>query len=288
MANGTLQHFGEFISCQTDDGAERITSFRKVPNVVTTQGIWYDLSYSAGNPIPNYYAASPLKFTTLTQSVDKGIFHGGNVSPKRKYIDTVTVMCNTAAALPMPVILMDYIGFYPFIDEGSTDEQLMDNSVSPTRYTDGSGVQIMAISQAARTGGQTFSVKYTNSNGVSGRVSQTVIQNTVSQNGNIVTSDKAVNRACLFIPLADGDTGVRYIESVTMNGADVGLFALVLVKPLYTTQVFTLDCPVETQTFKDRVSLPQVVDDAYLNMICLPNGSLSGVPVLGTIKFIFN
>lgn len=289
LSNGIMDHFGDFINCQEIDGSERMTSFRKLPNVVTTAGIWYDLSYAAGNPIPNYYAASPLTATTLSQSVDKGIFHGGNVSPKKKYLDTTSVMCATAVVLPMPIIVMDYLLFYPFIDEGSTDKQYMDNTKVLTRYTDGVGVQVMAVSQAARAGGSSFFFTYTNSDGVSGRVSKTVFQNTVSQNGNLITNSVNSNvSAQCFIPLQAGDSGVRSIESVTMITGDVGLFALVLVKPLFQTQVFTFDAPVENQTLKDRMSLPEIKDDAYINMICLPQGSLSSVPVFGTMRFIFN
>ncbi len=289
MSVGGLDHFGEFISCQTDLGSERSTGFRKLPNVATPIGVWYDLSYAAGNPVPNYYAASPLVSTTLTQSADKGIFHGSNVTPKKKFLDTATVICNTVAVLPMPMILCDYLLFYPFIDEGTTDEQALTNSISLPRWSDGVGVQIMAISQAARVGGQSFTIKYTNSDGVAGRVTSSVIENVNSQNGNIVTSATNTDlSAGPFIPLQSGDIGVRLIESVTMNGLDVGLFALVLIKPLFTTQVFQFDCPVENQTLKDRSCLPEIKDDAYLNFICLPQSSLSAVPVFGSMRFIFN
>jgi hypothetical protein len=179
--------------------------------------------------------------------------------------------------------------YYPFIDEGSTDEQALDNTSTLPRYTDGDGVQVMAVSVAGRTGGQSFFINYTNSDGVSGRISQTVIQNSVSVNGSIVTSDRAsANARGPFIPLQEGDTGVRSIESVTMLGADVGLFSLVLVKPLAQLSLRGIDAPVEVNYFTDFGQLPRIEDDAYLNFICCPSGSLAATALHGDISVVWN
>jgi len=153
------------------------------------------------------------------------------------------------------------------------------------RYTNGKGVQVMAVSVAGRTGGQSFFITYTNSDGVAGRISPTVIQNTAAANGNIVTSDRATAGAAgPFIPLQDGDSGVRSIESVTMLGADVGLFTLVLVKPLAQVQIRGIDAPVENDHFLTKASMPIIYDNAYLNFICLPQGSLAATTLLGIIE----
>jgi hypothetical protein len=111
----------------------------------------------------------------------------------------------------------------------------------------------------------------------------------VSVNGSIVTSDRAIALAAgPFIPLQTGDTGVRSIESVTMLGADVGLFTLVLVKPLCQMQIRGIDAPVEIDLFKDFAQCPTVIDNAYLNFICCPAGSLAGTPIYGDIKLVWN
>jgi hypothetical protein len=274
----------------TDAGAStRNYAWRKVPNQATTIGIWFDLSLSAGNPPPKFwFDATPLTSKVVSQSLDGGLFHGSNVSPKTKYLRKTMAMCATATPLPMPMILCDYLLYYPTIGEDVTDEQFLTNTVTLPRYTDGEGVMCMAISVAARTGGQTFSIKYTNSQGVSGRISQTVIQNSVSVTGSIVTSDRAANQqAGAFIPLQTGDTGIRYLESVTMNGVDVGLFSLVLVKPLGDTVIRGIDAPVEVDWFLDKKEMPVIQDDAYLSWVVNPSGGLSGTPIIGTITTIF-
>jgi len=270
------------------DGKIRQFSFRKSPTQATTAGLWFDLSMSPGNPVPQYYAASPLISVQMKQSTDGGLFHGANTNSS-KWLKSTLLMSNSATGLPMPFILCDYLLYYPFIDEGTTDPQPLTNSVSLPRWTDGKGVKIMAISVAGRTGGQTFNISYTNQDGVSGRTTQTVIQNSATAIGTIVTSATATNGAAgPFIPLQRGDTGVRSIESVQMiSGPDVGLFTLVLVKPLITSQILEQTAPTEESLLIEKASLPEIKDDAYLNWLCMPNGSLSGVSLFGMIETIF-
>ncbi len=285
MAFANVQQYADAVNA----GQGWYSTWRKSPSQVTTIGIWFDLSMSPGNPVPQYYAASPLIASPMSYSDEQGMNHGRNVSPLTKHLQRLTVMTSTATALPMPMMLCDYLLYYPFIDEGSTDEQALDNTATLPRYTDGEGVQVMAVSVAGRTGGQSFSINYTNSDGVSGRVSQTVVQNSVSVNGSIVTSDRAnANARGPFIPLQAGDTGVRSIESVTMAGADVGLFSLVLVKPLAQFQLRGIDAPVEVNYLTDFGQLPRIVDDAYLNFLCCPSGSLAATALHGDISVVWN
>lgn len=268
------------------EGAERIFSFRKTPSQVSTAGVWFDLSMSPGNPVPNYYAASPLVSVAMRQSTDGGFFHGANVSPAKKYLRRSTIITNSATGLPLTMLLMDYLLYYPFIDEGTIDEQVLTNSVSLPRYESGEGVRIMAVSVAPRTSGQQFVVSYTNSLGVSGRTTTSVFQNAAAANGSIITS--SVNNtisAVPFLPLQAGDTGVRSIDSVTMLGADVGLFTLVLVKPIAQFCLNEQTAPVEVDYLIQKSGMPEIKDDAYLNLLCNPRGSLSGVTFIGDLKF---
>lgn len=278
-------------------GAETFYTWRKSPSQVTTAGLWFDLSMSPGNPIPQYYANSPLislPFKSGATSVpgivnDWGLVHGASVTPAKKYLRGFMALATVATALPMPMILCDYLLCYPFVDEGTTDVQTLTNSVALPRYATGAGVQMMAVSVAGRTGGQSFSVNYTNSAGTAGRVSGTVIENSAAANGTIVTSATATAGAAgPFIPLQAGDSGVRSVESVTMVGADVGLFALVLVKPLAQFQIRGIDAPVENDLLLNKATLPEIVDEAYLNLLCLPQGSLAATAIHGTLTTCWN
>ena len=266
----------EYIDCE-----DVRFSFRKSLVQTTTAGYWFDLSMSPGNPVPQYYAASPMVAVQMKQSTDGGLFHGKGDGVLKSNI----IMSSSATGMPCQFLMLDYLMFYPFVDEGTTDEQFFTNSVTLPRWTDGAGVQVMAVSVAGRTGGQTFRISYTNQDGVAGRTSQTVIQNAITAVGTIVTSALATDSAAgPFLPLQIGDTGVRSIESVTMiSGADVGLFTLVLVKPLMSTQLLEQTAPTEDVLMAEKSSIPVIEDDAYLNFICCPQGSLSGVSFHGIL-----
>lgn len=273
------------------NGQSWYSTWRKAPTQATTAGVWFDLSMSPGNPVPQYYAASPLGAVALKYSTDGGLWHGSSSSSVTKYLRRTTVITTSATGIPMAMILCDYLLYYPFIDEGTTDEQTLTNAVSLPRYTSGEGVRIMAVSVAARTGGQTFRVGYTNSQGVSGRFTSTVIQNTAAANGHIVsTQNNNAGAAGPFLPLQAGDTGVRSIDTVQMiSGTDVGLFTLVLVKPLATTQIRGIDAPVECDYLLTAgMKMPVIEPDAYLNWLCLPMGSLAATAFHGDLLITWN
>jgi hypothetical protein len=271
------------------DGKTRFSEFVKNVTQVTTQGLWYDVTGSAGNPkAKQWFDAAPLTAAQIRQSTDGGIFHGGNVSTA-KYLRFIRVACASATPLPMPIMLCDYLLYYPTVEDGTTDPQDMTNTATLPRYTDGKGVQMMAVTISSRTGGQQFQVTYTNSDGVAGRITPPVTQNAAAAPGTITTSATATNNSSPspFIPLQDGDSGVRSIESVTMLGSDTGFFALVLVKPLAQTVVRGVDAPYDKDMLLLASELEQIQNDAYLSLLALPNGSLSGVAIRGGIRSVW-
>lgn len=78
---------------------------------------------------------------------------------------------------------------------------------------------------------------------------------------------------------------MRSVQSVTIGGiGDVGLFALVLVKPIASFALRGIDAPTEIDYLTDMAALPEISDDAYLNFLALPNGTLSGAPIHGVIE----
>lgn len=298
-----FKSIGELVDAELS-GKVREYIWRKVPSQITTANIWFDLSMSPGMPTPKYwFDAEPLTAKAITQSNDGGLYHGPNVSPSEKFLTKVTVQSNSAGTTnvsPMSAILLDYLLYYPSIDDGTTDPQLMDNTVTLPRYIDGRGVQIMAITTGARTGGQQFTVSYTNQDGVSGRTTPVVTQNVYNAVGTVTQHNNsgilAINGGGPFLPLQDGDSGVRSIESVTMLGADVGLFSLILVKPLVhvcfrnsqITTAGTTAAPTEKDLLLHQTNITRIYDDAFLNFVVLPQGSLASNILQGSLKLIWN
>ena len=273
-------------------GNTTYVTYRKVPAVVTVAGVWFDYSMAPGNPAPQYYAAAPLEAKVMTRSGDGGIQHGGNVTGGKKYLRKITAMAVAAAGVPQRVTVLDYLMFYPFVDMGTSDSQPMVNSEVLTRSTTGAGVRIMPILVAPHgLVGDTFFVTYTNSEGVAGRTTPLHTMTTAaSVNGTLLcTQQTGAGRNGPFMTLATGDKGVQSIQAVQCtNGTDVGLFTLVLVKPLAELTIREITAPTEKDFYLDSGSkVPEVEDDAYINFITCPNGSLSAVPLFGDCTFIW-
>lgn len=272
------------------EGRSRTSDWVKNVSQVTTVGLWYDISGASGNPIAKqWFDAAPLTAQQVKLSTDGGLFHGRDVSTQSKYLRSIKAFCASATPLPMQMILCDYLLYYPTVDESVTNPQTMTNTLALPRYTTGAGVQAMAVVITGGAGGQTFSFSYTNQDGTAGRTSGTVTMTASTALGTVLTSARASAGTIPspFIPLQGTDTGIRSIDSITMNGADTGFFALVLVQPLATLSLCGIDAPYEKDFLMFASDMPQIQDDAYLSFLVQPNGSLSGLALRGNIRTIW-
>lgn len=271
-------------------GRSTLFTWRKSPSQATTIGVWNDLSMSPGNPVPNYYASSPLVAAVLDGR--EGMMHGAAQPSGTKHLARIMAMTGVATALPMRMMLLDYLLYYPFVDMGTTDPQAFDNTVTLPRYEDGEGVRAMLVltNPPSAPSNLTFTASYTNQDGTSGRTaSGSFGSGTVT--GTIGTTDRTKTGASAspFLLLAGADTGIRSVDSFSMvSGTDVGLFALVLVKPLAYLTLRGIDAPVEIDYLTDFPSLPRIVDGAYLNFTVCPSGSLAATPIHGTLETVWS
>lgn len=286
----TIQNLRGLVNAELD-GAVRNYTWRKTPSQTTVAGYWFDLSMSPGNPGPKYwFDAPPGVAKVITRTDDGGLPHGPNVSPSVKYLRALSGVASAATALPMPAILCDYLLYYPSIDEGTTDVQPLTNTATLSRYTDGANVQILAVSVAPRAAKDNFTVSYTNSDGVAGRTTNLCWKNLQTATGLLQCGNGLSNNdfGSPFLSLQAGDTGVRSIESVTMSGVDTGLISLILVRPLAWWGLRETGCPYEKDFYISGGQLPEIKDDAFLNFICIPNGSLAATVLTGNIKVIWS
>ncbi len=279
----------ELVDALTDDGQSWIGSFRKVPSQATTAGVWVDLSMAAGKPAPQYYAAAPLEAATLDGS--KGLDHGRDVAPARKFLATSLVMgahanVNTATSFMFADLLM----YYPFIDTDSLDQQDLVQSTTLPRYTDGVGVQIILVALAPYVAGGSITVEYTNSEGVAGRSTGLVVMNSAGSIANLMTGGSVAGGRGPFLPLQSGDLGVRSVESVTCTAPNAGLAALVLVKPLATTQLSDASlqsCAEKDHLLEGGMLMPRIEDGAYLSLLAQTNASIAAQQIMGTITTVW-
>lgn len=287
----TIRNIQNFVDAE-NNGQTFFSTFRKTPNVATGAGVWFDLSMSPGNPQPNNWPGIPYTAAPLTYSTTGGIPHGGNVPGSTKLLKTLGLLTITAAAVPLPMIMCDYLLCYADIDMSITPGffQNMTNTQTLTRNITGAGVQIMAIEVASQSGAGNpqFQVQYTNSAGVTGRVTPPIACGTQVVPGTLINTAAATARtAGPFLPLQSPDSGVRKIEAIKFLQQDFGLITLVLVDPLENTIIRTVDAAVERNCFLDFSDMPIISDDAFLGLICCPSGSLSGAPIHGYIQTVW-
>lgn len=268
-------------------GGQVVTSsFRKVPSQASTAGWWVDLSMASGSPVPNFYADAPLAATTLTPF--KGIFHGDDKSPKQKYLTRLGLVTPSTALIGQ-YMLLDYVMYYPFIDFDDTATQIMDNTVTLPRYTSGEGLQAMLVAVAPTVGGGIFTFDYLNQNGDLKTSPVQSCGTAVSNIATLVTGQRAtVGAVGPFLQLANGDTGIRAIVSVSFTVPNGGLGALVLVKPLVNAAIREINVTMERDYSATSPLKVRIYDGAYLGLISNCAASPAAAQLFGYADFTWN
>ena len=148
-----------------------------------------------------------------------------------------------------------------------------------TRYTSGEGVMAgIVVYSIVGTTGTTISINYTNSAGTSGRVSP------VTTFGGGFYRESGL---LIPIPLQQGDTGIRSIESVTVTATTgtAGNFGVCLYKPLsmISFESTTGQAPLDAVSTGCIIgSLAEIHPDACLTVsaFTVVNCSITGALIL--------
>lgn len=269
---------------------------RKAMAISWTNGYWADTTMFAGQPGPQYYASAPLVFAPMARSTHGGWDHGPNVAPLKKHLKRIDM---TYLGFSASGFITDVLGYVPFVDESAVgEEQVVDNSTPKApRHGTGVGVRLYLVSVAPSSlvAGNTVTVTYTNSEGVSGRTTgPCVIQNAQAANGALLNAGLA-NHRVPFLPLQHGDVGVREIESIRVDGpGDVGLFTVVMARVLCNLPSHpglqngdvVPRAPTETDFLRTVAVLPTIDDDAY--MTCVIQSLITGTTTVTLSALYFN
>lgn len=288
MSIQTLTH--RKVAAAYDEGRSLCRSWSKTPTQATASGIWFDLSMSPGNPPAQYYVGAPYEAVAMARSTDYGFEHGPNPpTGYKKYLRRLHITTTLSTAAPITGLILDYLMFYSALsmDAGVAE---MTTGISLPRYPTGAGVQMMVIELFPYVGAAQIQIRYTNSDGVTGRLTPVITLNTQTTFGTIATSAPATAGVCgPFVTLQSGDTGVRAVEAIEVFGAgDVGTLAIVLVKPLVPVAVFETTMVAEWDFLRDMGFTPIIENDAYLNMIVRPVGTLATAPFTGEIEVFWS
>ena len=233
-------------------------------------GRFYDFSGLNGTPVANAWAGTALAWRSCDETTGNGtqIFglrHGGNVSTDIKHLINAAAVTAVATGVPGMLQLVDLQGYWPGITNNSLSAQTLTGT--PTlRYTNGEGCRLYWVQTAAAGAtAQNIALSYTDTAGNTGNTLPVTVAMTASAIvGHISHSGTAANNYGPFLPLANGDTGVQNVATVTMSAANTGTGALCRARPLATIPITTVSVQAERDFLNQLPSLPIVKDGACL------------------------
>ena len=272
---GGFTSLDDFINQATTNGKFWRTDWNKLTFGTTahTAGMWYLLSQTGGNPAASSIlgTGTNLAFQALTDATATaaGIQHGGDVGGFKQIINA-SAFSASATTMPAIFMLVDLLGFYPITTVTTTGAQSLNNTVTLPRYTNGAGVQAIVVpSTVMGAATPTITLGYTNSAGTASRATPSApalpLGNTAAAVSSVVYSGTGSGKYGPFMPLANGDAGIRSVQSINLSASYVsGVLNLLLVKPLLTLPMTTIGVAAERDLLNQVPSLPKVYDGACL------------------------
>jgi len=246
-----------------------------------------DLSVGPGQPSYNAYTGISLAATPLTNiNANQGIYTGpATLEGQSKFLHTLTL--DTTGNISGTYLLCDYLMYYPFVDLESTEIQTFNNTQTLPRYTTGQGVQCFVVTQTPTNGlnvNNLCTMTYTNSEGVTGRTTTFSMLGAptlgvlLNAGNNSVSATSAQNS--FFVPLANGDRGIRSIQSVIFDNPIGGFAVFVLCYSIANITQFNNLTQTERTFFSRTGRAPEIQNGAFLNFIA----STSATAALGVVR----
>ncbi|MBM3813449.1 MAG: hypothetical protein FJW20_17645 [Acidimicrobiia bacterium] len=262
LAQCAITNYDGIISSRAAGNGED-TVFVKTTATGGVSGVWYSLLRSAG--FPNAIAPSNIPGGTALNRTSQGAIPLQNPASGSKYLLTLGVSVPSITGFSA-ILLADVLVAAANISATSTAAQTV-NTAALTRWATGDGVLMtLGVTTALGATASNVTISYTNSSGVAGRST-----GAIAMTGSAAANRLQPGAGGFLIPLQNGDTGVRSIQTVTFSASmGAGVLDIYLFKPL------VLIPTVGANTFIERDSTVQI--DGLTE---LPVGSDSQVGCLG-------
>ena len=274
----------EEIASAVDDGKTWTSTIHKSTVPFIGFNAWTDMGPGVGIPTYQAYLGNPLEAVPVVGGNNKSVYLGPSLSAgKNKYLLNWAIHANSGTAAPSYWMLCDILLYYPLIDGTDLTTQIFDNTFGLPRYQDGNGVVAMLVTQ---TPGFAVSVQadidYTNTVGATqSRKINLLGASVIGRIMNIGSS--ASSSSVFFTDLNGGDLGISKVNSITFNSSVGGFVTLVLIKPI--TQISFIEAQVwhERNYLRDNARLPEIEQDAALNIIFNQGSAGSSLGVINSL-----
>lgn len=274
----------DLISKISVDGQTDFQITNKTTGVAGVAGTWTDPTVFNGFPVADTYAGTSLTYVPTDESSTGAIPHGGNVSTATKHFLNAGASIFAAAGAPWFVMCMDQVGYVPITstDVTGTGSRTITMTAldGSARYPNGAGLRAYFSTEVAPTAGgpNLTAMTYTNQAGTTGKtVPVTVGFAATPVAGQVPHSGNAATRYAPFLPLAEGDSGIRDLEAFTLSGGTAytgsGQLVLHLVNPLFILPVVASGMYSERDFLNQLPSLPRIRDGAYLKYMYFQTGA---------------
>ncbi|CAN5813259.1 hypothetical protein BH20PSE1_BH20PSE1_00920 [soil metagenome] len=258
--------FDQIIDTQTVQGKGQDYIGNKA-SITTVASAIHSLWTAAGEPGVGTFGGTPLAARACSNSTTGAIKFTNPTPPDTLHMLTAWLSSTIAAGT---FHLMDRLLDYATISFTSTSLQTLDNTVTLPRYTAGAGVRMFfEVTTGLGATPQTVTITYTNQAGTGSRVA------TLSP---VVSSAAArVPQTGFFIPLADGDSGVRSVQSCQLGGSmGAGVGNLTLCRPFFVMPITQANFPFLLNLATSFPLLQQLVDSQCLMLLIKAATTSSG------------
>lgn len=234
-------------------------------------GRWYETLSLKGSPVGTTFPGTALAWQGCDEATGDGVNafgipHGGDVSALVKHALNVGAWATAATGVPSTLMLVDVQGYYPGINMNVNTLQTLTGTPS-LRYPNGAGVRAFLCARV--TTGATahnLSYSYQDQDDVASTNPFTVACTASAIVPHILHSGTAANNYGPFLPLAQGDRGIRRFNSVQLSAASgtASTAALVMARPLLNLTLGVASLVTEKDLLNQVPSLPRVPDGACL------------------------
>lgn len=262
---------------------------------------WYDTWPVAGNPPAGAYGGTALTAKQHTDTEVGALYHGGNVSTLKKYLTGVTGF--SVAGTPT-YMLGDRVITYEACPFNAAVSTAFTNTLTAQRYVSAgqSGMKIVCTCQTVfgATASNITALSYTNNAGTASQAMPTTT--TVAIIVSAAAPTATLGARCVapsntaatltwglpFLPLANGDGGVRLIDHWTTSAANTGTLCIILYRPLFWWGVGQAGVASQVDAVFQYSGMEQIFDGACLNFLAFFPAATAPTSMFGDAEFLWN
>jgi hypothetical protein len=260
---------------------------------------WYDLWPVGGSPSAGAYGGTALTAKLFTDATVGSLYNNGNVEPTfQKYL----LMATSAATGGSPTfVLYDRVITWETCSFSASSQNFV-NTLTAARYNGtglpGLNVAVTGQTVTGATASQFSALTYTNQAGTAAQAMPTTRSVFVTTAAATPTTTLGARLIApidtggtvqwsQYLPMVQGDTGVRKLEAFTCSAANTGTLCFVGLRELMWIPMGTAGLPTQIDNVFQIGGLDRIYDGACLSfMTYFPAATVT--TLMGFMKSVWN